>query len=275
VRLNPDVPAELERIINKALEKDRDLRCQSASEMRADLKRLKRDTGSGRANVATGSVSSAPESGSGGVSASQSSSVTTQAIPERGLPKKALLIAIAAIALAAAIGFGLRFFFVRSAPRPFAKYSISQATTSGKAMLSAISPDGKYLLIAIRENGLDSLWLRNVPTSSDTQVVAPSPAAFASLSFSPDGNYLYFRQAGDKTGNFNLLFRAPVLGGTPKLLVRDVDAHPVFSPDGQSMIYVRCNNPEAGKCRWLSANPDGSGEQTLFIRTGGGPQGLT
>jgi eukaryotic-like serine/threonine-protein kinase len=107
-----------------------------------------------------------------------------------------------------------------------------------------------------------------VPTSSDTQVVVPSPNPFASLSFSPDGNYLYFRQAGDKTGQYHVLFRAPVLGGTPKLLIRDVDAHPVFSPDVQRIVFIRCNNPEADKCRWLSANPDGTNEQVLLIRPG-------
>ena len=141
--------------------------------------------------------------------------------------------------------------FVRTLPRPFAQSSINQATNSGTASLTAISSDGKYLLFTKRENCSESLWLRNVPTSSDTQVVAPSQNRFSSVSFSPDGNYLYFRQAGDKTGLYDLLFRAPVLGGTPKLLVRDVDAHPVFSPDSQRMIFIRCNNPEANKCRWL------------------------
>jgi serine/threonine protein kinase len=297
IRLNTEVPAEFELLVAKAMEKDRDFRYHSVAEMRTDLKRMKRDTGSGghrssdsdRASdreipvaSASGAVASVALSGAPASSgASPSGSAVTQhspgssAIATVAKEHKLGAAAIATIVLVLILGtgFGLWSFFVRSAPRPFAQYSITQATNSGKVKLAAISPDGKYLLMAVRGNGLDSLWLRNIPTSSDTQVVAPSQSEFASLSFSLDGNYLYFRQAGDKTGTYNVLFRAPVLGGTPKLLVRDVDAHPVFSPDHQKMIYVRCNNPEAGESRWLSANSDGSGEQLLLVTDvrGGNP----
>jgi eukaryotic-like serine/threonine-protein kinase len=281
VRLNNNLPVEFEQLINKAIEKDRDLRYQHASDMRADLKRLKRDAGSGRSNIVVGSVDSAPQpQSSSSAPAAPAPQSSAAAIPPPTIPAKrtfrntALLAAVAVLVLLAAAGFALRYFLAPKAPRPFTKYSITQATTSGKTLRTAISPDGKFLLMAMRDNGLDSLWLRNIPTGSDTQVVAPSAEPIVSLSFSQDGNYLYFRQAGDKSSLFHLLFRAPVLGGTPKLLVRDVDAQPAFSPDGRRMVYVRCNNPEANKCRWFSANPDGTGEQLLLIRPGATPQWL-
>jgi serine/threonine protein kinase len=284
VRLNNSLPVEFEQLINKAIEKDRDLRYQHASDMRADLKRLKRDTGSGRNNILTGSVDSATPQQSSSSAPAASATQQTAAIPPPTIPARrrrsrsrsiALLAALAVLVLLAAAGFALRSLLATKAPRPFTNYSITPATTSGKTLRTAISPDGKFLLMAMRDNGLDSLWLRNIPTGSDTQVVPPANEPIVSLSFSPDGNYLYFRQAGDKSSLFHLLFRAPVLGGTPKLLVRDVDAQPTFSPDGQRMVYVRCNNPEANKCRWFSANPEGSGEQLLLIRPGATPQWLS
>ena len=283
-RLNPEIPAELARIIDKSLEKDPKLRYQHAADLRSDLQRLKRDTDSARISGARAAEVAAAVAGSGGLAGTGGNAIATasstsvpaaQAAQTSGSSVAAVArehrfsvatIALIALVVLAAAGYGIYSLLNRAAPIPFQNFAITQVTNSGKAEWAAISPDGKYILSVQEEKGQGALWLRNVPTNSDTQIIAPSGAIFRSLAFSPDGNYIYFRKSGDQTStNFNL-FRAPVLGGQPQEIVRDIDSGITFSPDGKRMAYMRGNDPITGQWRLLSANGDGSDEKVLLVQ---------
>ena len=82
------------------------------------------------------------------------------------------------------------------------------------------------------ENGLASLWLRNVPTNSNTQVQPAADIYYTGLRFSPDGNYFYFVRSDPGNPELKFLYRAPLLGGTPQKLIEDMDSNITFSPDG-------------------------------------------
>ncbi|HEV2288520.1 MAG TPA: protein kinase [Candidatus Acidoferrales bacterium] len=275
LRLNPNIPPDLERIINKALEKDRNVRCQSAAELRADLKRLKRDTDSGRSSASQSTIQTgtstptiASVASASSAHAAGSSAVAVVAREHKfGLAATVIVILI----LAGGTAYGIYAFLNRAPAVPFQNFTVTQVTSTGEAQLAAISPDGKYILSVQDENGKASLWLRNVPTNSDTQIIPPSFAAYRSLAFSPDGNYIYFREGIDQTGTAFNLFRAPVLGGTPQQIATDVDTDITFSPDGKRIAYLRANDPVVGQYRMLSANPDGSDEKVLVIETGLSP----
>jgi serine/threonine protein kinase/Tol biopolymer transport system component len=291
IRVNPDCPVRLDEIINKALEKDRELRYQHASEMRSDLKRLQRDSGSGR-NAAASLSPSASTSDSQASAVALGSAAAGSAIPSCGTAASApavpatasasgssssvaavarehrvgtVVIALVVLALVAAAGFGIYSFLNRSGPAPFQNFTITQVTNTGRAREAAISPDGKYILNVQSENGKQSLWLRNVPTGSDTRVIPPAAGIYRHLAFSPDGNYIYFEKGVNSQGNEFNLYRTPVLGGTPTSIVHDIDTDIGFSADGKRMAYLRANDPEVGKWRILSANLDGSDETVLEI----------
>jgi eukaryotic-like serine/threonine-protein kinase len=258
VRLNPDLPVELERIINRALEKDRDLRYQHASDMRSELQRLKRDSDSSRQPAARAETGIVPQSGTASLAASSSAVVAIARQHKWGMATGigALLMLLGAGA------FGIYSLLHRPVASPFQNFTIGQITNSGKAVSAAISPDGKFVLSVTDENGIQSLWLRNIPTGSDTQVLPPSASHYQNLAFSPDGNYIYFRKAANDVHTVFDLYRIPVLGGTPRTVVRNIDTEVAFSPDGHRIVFG-VGDPAAGSYQLLSRTIEGADEKLL------------
>jgi len=248
VRLNPAIPVELERIINKCLEKDRGLRYQHASEIRTDLQRLRRDTES---KSATGVVPAAP---------------SAMRVP------KAWLAGAALVALIAVAAWSVYAYFV-SKPAPFQQIEITRLTSNGKVRLAAISPDGKYVAYVVDEGGAapflgpsgkESLWVRPVAGGNDVQVASAADVVYHQLTFSHDGNFLYAIRGGGENAPMAYLYKIPALGGTEKRLIADIGDEMTLSPDGKELAFLRFAGPDDSEL--VTANEDGSNERRLAER---------
>jgi serine/threonine protein kinase/Tol biopolymer transport system component len=244
---NPDLPPQLDEIIGKALEKNRDLRYQHASELRADLMRLKRDGPSGR-YATTISV------GSTGLS---SASETTRFAPyvhkTAGLRRKGWAIA--------AGGFGLLlvallfYFYSRSVPEP--KVSGYIPVTHDASQKDLIGTDGARLYF--NEYAAAGLAIAQVSRSGGDVAQVPIPATTSLLAVSPDGATMLVAPAlnnrialgANEVGPF---WAVPTLGGSPRRLGEANAA--VWSPDGKNIVYAKGHD-------LFVAKSDGSDSQKL------------
>jgi serine/threonine protein kinase len=229
LRLNPGTSPELERIVNKALEKDRDLRYQSAADLRSDLKRLRRGSESGRASAAQPS----------GGSVSAASAVAAAPAPAARAPlKKWPIYAGLGVAILAVAGLAYR--FLRSSPPQITpqNMTITRLTDGGHVHDAAISPDGKLLAFMQHDEHQHAIWVKQIATGSQTRVIPSQEGDFFGLTFSPDGNYLYYAYRAEGQGQPGI-FVVPSLGGTPRPVISNVLSGLGFSPDGQHVAFVR------------------------------------
>jgi Tol biopolymer transport system component/DNA-binding winged helix-turn-helix (wHTH) protein len=171
-------------------------------------------------------------------------------------------LTVVAVAIALAAGYALRIWKMPSREPDIEKIELTKLTDSGKVDRVAISPDGRYVCYSQRDrNGL-GLWLRQMATGSDTQILPADSVRLSELSFSPDGNYIYYVRADKNDPGFNYLYVMPVLGGPSRLLVKDIDSPVSFSPNGKQFVYTR-GIPAANANEVRITNTDGSGNHLL------------
>jgi serine/threonine protein kinase/Tol biopolymer transport system component len=282
-----DVPPELEQIVGKSLKKDREERYQHSKDMLVDLKDLKHDLEfavklkdfTAPETFAEQTTEKQPAGETKRLSNAQTDATETQTTsPVEFLTTKltrhksaTIAAGLALFAALSGLGFGFYKLFTRNRAAigstvPFRNAKVSRLTTTGNVRTACLSPDGKFVAYLLEENGRESLWTRQVAADNNVQIVPPDEFKYQGTTFSPDGEYIYYVVEGNKNPN-GTLYQVPVLGGTPRLLLTNIQSPIAVAPDGKQIAFLRLDANQ-GTDQLMLANSDGTGERSLTIRKG-------
>jgi len=286
-----EVPEELERIVRKVLRKNKEERYQTASDLAHDLKSLRqelavearfikrsfqpdskgRETATLSGGQAVTAVVPPSEARTLPVDVSHSTSSAEYETSKIKNHEQAPALFFAFVLLIVGVTLGLYTVLRRdptptsNPPAPFQTIEFNRLTNTGKVEDAVISLDGKYVAYVAEDGGRKSIWLKQVTTSNNVEIVPPAEKQFYGSTFSHDSNYLYYI-VKERNNSIGVLHRVPVLGGVSVKLIVDVDGSISLSPDGKQLAFVRGSS--GGERALMLANADGSKERKLASRTG-------
>lgn len=258
--INPNIPAELENIIFKLLEKDRDFRYQTASDLLADLRRLRRAVG----DITSDSNEAVK------ASTAEIRTATALNIPRHSAVKPSpnsnfWLKAVVAVLVLTILG-GIVYTLFFNTPRRVVRVQnfengvSTRQTNLGKVVDAVISPDGNYVVYVTDEGARQSLWLKQTATGSVVQIVAPSANVYQGLAISPDNTWVYYN-VWDRN-SVGEIYRVPALGGASQRIVHDCMPGVSVSPDGKMLTFVRSDDRNK-RFLLLTTAADGAGEREV------------
>ena len=182
---------------------------------------------------------------------------------------KLTALIVAGIVLASVIGGGYLYLRHRNqsaGPSAPDNLKIQRLTGNGKVSRAAISPDGKFLAYVQSDGGQQSLWVKQIATNSNVQVIAPEVIeGYFGAIFTPDGSYIYFSGVS-KDNPTATMYRVPTLGGSVSKIISNAWDSSV-SPDGKQIVFERWDN-DTTETSVLTVNADGTGERKIGSLTG-------
>ena len=279
-------PPELERIVRKALRKQTDERYQIIKEMAVDLRNLRKELerDSQLLQLPFQAVTQKATTASGdqfaGAAAGADRMIDTHPMPASrltgiSLPEKRhrfksmrFVVAVLGLVITTGLGYGMFRFLnrIEATNTRFQRISFTKLTTNGNALFASISPDGKYVAYVRSENGKESLWLRQVGTAGNLEVVPSREGHYLGVAFSPDGSFIYYGYALRSVNDAAEIYKVPVLAtGAPPVKVNPEEGPSSLSHDGKRIAFLRHSNANQSDML-VVAGADGSNEQTLATR---------